>query len=205
MNKAQQDAAKQKWMDLPKPTYSLLRPHLHVFDFDGTLFRSHSREEGELILEQVGEKWPFGGWWGRKETLEPPFVLHPPQQELLIEHIAQKAIAVYNDPNAYSTLMTGRPVKLRNRIQEILAHFEIKFHEEYYRGMRGIPCPDTITYKIYVIKERLCHDKLQSLEIWEDRPEHIGRFIALGAELKSRHKIKKVIIHDVATAQDHEL
>ena len=39
-----------------------------IYDFDGTLFHSPNKELGEQLYEKsTGKKWPFKGWWGRKD------------------------------------------------------------------------------------------------------------------------------------------
>jgi len=188
----------KKWLDLPKPTFCNGKKKLFLWDFDGTLFNSPGREEGSLLyLEGTGKEWPFGGWWGRNETLMPPIVPDPPPQERLIQWTYDHYLKAKADSAAHNVLLTGRPYKNRKRVQEILKHFDISFDEEYYRGMRGINGSDTLQIKCGIIETRLIHNSLEEMELWEDRREHIGPFAAFMGRLKSKFKLKRVVLHDV--------
>lgn len=195
--------------DLPAPSFSLGRPKLNIWDFDGTLFRSPGREEGEIAYQaHTGQPWPYQGWWGRPETLQPPILPEPIPKDLLI----QKVFDAYNmaraDDNVWNVLLTGRPIRLRRRVREICDYFQIYFDEEYYKGMRGIPsAEDTFDYKAGIIKTRLLHNELECVSIWEDRSEHVGRFTALAGEIKALcgKTLTKVVINDVTAGEIYEL
>ncbi len=196
----------KKWLDLPKPTFCNGKKRCCIWDFDGTLFNSPDREEGSsLYLEGTGKNWPFGGWWGRIETLMPPIVPDPPPRERLIAWTYEQYVKAKADPDAYNVLLTGRPYKNRKRVQEILRHFEISFDEEYYRGMRGLDGNDTFDIKCNIIENRLVHNSLEEMEIWEDRREHIGKFTAFAGKIKSKFKLKKVVVHDVEMQEHYEV
>lgn len=194
----------QKW--LPRPAVKK-QSRAVIYDFDGTLFRSPSREEGEpLYLEKTGNLWPYSGWWGRLETLMPPIVADPIPEELWIADTvaAHKADRVREDTNVY--LMTGRPAKVRHRVKEILEAGGLHFDEYYFRGMKGYPQHgDTLEIKLHLIQTEIVHPGLEQLEIWEDRPEHTSRFCTEARRYKGKFKhLTKVIIHDVLTAQKYE-
>jgi hypothetical protein len=199
----------KKWLDLPPPLFCNGKKKLAVWDFDGTLYQTPDRPEGEaLYAAAMGKPWPFGGWWGRLETLMPPLIPDPPPRELLIEATYQAYLGWKADKDAHNVLMTGRPYKNRKRVQEILAHFDISFDEEYYRGQRGLSfSQDTFEIKSDIIEERLVHDKLECIEVWEDRAEHIGRFLGLLGRLKGRYKktLSRIVLHDVTQRADYEV
>lgn len=54
----------------------------------------------------------------------------------------------------------------------------------------------TLDFKRYIIK-RLCHNGLTTLEMWEDRSDHVPHFIKFGLELKKQFEIDKVILHRI--------
>ena len=208
MNKIKITDMQKKWLDLPKPSFCDGKKKLMIWDFDGTLYNSPGREEGEILyLEGMGKEWPFGGWYGRIETLLPPIIPDPPPRERLILWSYEQYLLAKADSEAYNVLLTGRPHKNRKRVQEILKHFEISFDEEYYRGMRGIDGHDTFDIKCNIIENRLIHEALEVLELWEDRPEHVGPFTALLGRLKSkyRNKLKRVVVHDVPNQAHYEV
>jgi hypothetical protein len=184
------------------------RSRASIYDFDGTLFRSPDRPEGEVLyLEKTGNLWPFSGWWGRIETLQPPLVPDPIPEEMWISETlaAYKADRAREDTNCY--LMTGRPAKIRHRVKEILAVKELIFDEYYFRGMKGYPQHgDTFEIKIELIEREIVHSDLEVLEIWEDRPEHTSRFCMMAKRWKGRYgnHLKKVIVHDVLFQKHNE-
>lgn len=173
---------------------------LVIYDFDGTLFRSPDRKDGStLYYEATGNRWPHQGWWGRVETLMPPVVPDPIPESMWIQEVVDRHRQDIKDENAFVVLMTGRPFKNRRRIREILDTQNILFHREYYRGMPGQKGQDTFDIKVNIIEEELFHDGLKSVEIFEDRPEHLSAFMTkakLWKSLMGKH-LEKIIIHDV--------
>ena len=171
---------------------------LVIYDFDGTLFNSPNRETGEIAyFEATGKEFPFQGWWGRLESLMPPIVPEKPGTEWLIP----KPVASYREdrknPNSQLVLMTGRPFKNRKRIIEICDSHDIKFDKYFFRGQPGQKGRDTLEIKCNFIQE-LIHPKLEILEIWEDRPEHVSAFFNFSKILKKNfNNLKTILIHDV--------
>lgn len=202
------DLTLQKWL----PQGSLLsKKRVVIYDFDNTLFNSPGREEGEVLyLEGTGNLWPFGGWWGRIETLMPPIVPDPIPESMWIASTLAAYREDQKDKDAYLVMMTGRPFKCRKRVREILDSQNIVFHEEFYRGMKGQRGSDTLEIKLNIIEGKalgpLIHNSLEVLEIWEDRPEHSSRFMTEAKRWKSKYgnHLRKVIIHDVLNQQHHE-
>lgn len=183
------------------------RNRLVIYDFDGTLFRSPDREEGSsLYFDATGNYWPHAGWWGRIETLQPPVVPDPIPESLWIQETVEAYQKDVQDKDAFLVLMTGRPYKNRRRVQEILASKGIEFHREYYRGMRGQTGRDTFDIKVNIIEGELFHDKLNNVEIYEDRQEHLSAFMTCAKKWKSlmtKH-LDKIIIRDVPNKVHYE-
>lgn len=190
----------KKWM--PKHR----RKRAVIYDFDNTLFRSLTREEGEPIYrEHTGQNWPHSGWWGRVETLQPPFVLDPITEAYFLPEVleAYRKDRACSESNVY--LMTGRPAKMRHRVREILDAVNVTFDEYYFRGMKGQPGHgDTLEIKLALMQSEIIHPALEVLEIWEDRPEHSSRFMTEARRWKGKYKLEKIIVHDVPTKQHHE-
>lgn len=198
------------------PKYRILK----IFDFDDTLFFSPNREKGsEIWQNHMGIPYPHKGWWGRKETLDPPIVSHPPPNEMLNDKIAYEFMKAKEDPNTYVVMMTGRHAGMANQVNRILSHFGLHADEEFYQGDKkltnhpnypkkggGSEHGNTISYKKHVISDRLVHPNLETIEIWEDREEHVQEFVNLGKSLKEHYpSLKKYVVHDVKKNIDHEI
>jgi len=176
------------------------RNRLVIYDFDRTLFRSPDREEGSaLYYEATGNFWPHQGWWGRIESLMPPVIPDPIPESLWIQEVLDRHREDVKDENAFVVLMTGRPYKNRRRVREILDAQNILFHREYYRGMPGQKGRDTFDIKVNIMEQELFHDDLKSIEIFEDRPEHLSAFMNKAKRWKSlmNNHLEKIIVHGV--------
>jgi len=89
------------------------------FDFDDTLCHTPKPEEGEKIwLEKTGTVWPYNGWWGRPESIDPEIFEIP-----LNQWVYKKYLEAVSDPDNYVILATGRLKKkegMSEHIQTIL-------------------------------------------------------------------------------------
>lgn len=191
--------SEQKTLDKWTPKPRNRKARLVIYDFDGTIFNSPDRPEGETAyFEATGQTFPFSGWWGRKETLLPPIVPQEPGSEWYIERTVN---AFREDAKRQDTeliLMTGRPFKNRKRIIELCELNQMVFHGHYFRGQPGQKGRDTLEIKSNFITEDLMHEGLTVIEIWEDRPEHTSAFFNLARQWKKKYKhLEKIIIHDV--------
>lgn len=170
-----------------------------IYDFDGTIFNSPTREIGEATyFEATGKLFPFPGWWGRAESLSPPVVPENPGEEWLI----QKTIEAYRqdsqDQDTKIVLMTGRPYKNRKRVISICDNYGLKFDSYHFRGQPGQIGRDTLEIKSNIIVNELISSHLRVLEIWEDRPEHVSGFFDFARKLKKQYShLEKIVIHDV--------
>jgi hypothetical protein len=178
----------------------LVKNRIAIYDFDGTLFRSPDREEGSRIYQQAtGQPWPYQGWWGRAETLMPPIVPEVPGAAWFIDHVVKQQRADSADPKTTTILMTGRPNKIRERVKQILDSHGLRFDQYFFRGQRNSVGNDTFEIKANYIQDLITPDTT-TIEIWEDRPEHVTEFWALAEKLKANHgNLAKIYIHDATT------
>lgn len=114
---------------------------LHVFDFDGTLFRNppNTPENRQKYEDDKGIPWlidkqmaiklsnrlrkPVGmrrGWYGRPETLEPPLVPDPVPDEMWIKPTVKAFLASKTDEDAMTLVVTGRHSGIKNQVLRIL-------------------------------------------------------------------------------------
>lgn len=81
-------------------------------------------------------------------------------------------------------------------------------HEEFYSGDHSTepdypvygkkPDGSTIAHKAYIIKNKLVHNNLEQLDIWEDRPDHINPLTRVLLELQKHYPmLQKVTLHRV--------
>ena len=70
-------------------------------------------EEGEKIWkEKTGTDWPYSGWWGRPESIDPE-IFHIP----LNQWVYRKYLEAVSDPENFVILATGRLKKKEGRIR----------------------------------------------------------------------------------------
>ena len=156
------------------------------------------------------------GWWGRAETLEHPLVPSPAPKEWFIDEAVQALEASKKDKNAITIIMTGRHQGLKHQVLRILHEGDVitinknvaksgeVFYDPidsvlvYFLGMNG-PVPETpnkpnetFPWKIWIMEQFVNAYNLETIEIWEDRVEHIEKFSELDGLLA-----KKVIVNAV--------
>ena len=100
---------------------------LHVFDFDGTLFRSpapnpqqHDKHTLEMIAQPRSNKGY--GWFQHLATLSPPYVPATPAPD--DPFFIQEIVSCFHEAKRQgfpTAVLTGRDEKYRQRIQQILA------------------------------------------------------------------------------------
>ena len=95
---------------------------LLVYDFDGTLADTPTPITGkEMYKRKTGREWRHNGWWGRKESLEPPLEVYPgPAFSSYLENRLRS--------DCVRIMMTGRVHKLSARVTECLQRWESRRH-----------------------------------------------------------------------------
>jgi Fe2+ transport system protein FeoA len=142
---------------------------LLVFDFDGTLALTPTPVEGkEMYFRKTGQRWPYQGWWGRAESLEPPLEVTPgPAFSSYLEHRERE--------DCVRVMMTGRVYKLSRTVKERLMDMGVRetcFHELVFKkGME-----DTLNFKCEELRRMIREYKPEKVRIWEDRIKHAEGF-----------------------------
>lgn len=136
---------------------------LHIYDFDGTLFRSPHPPA-------------FWGpsWWGSTESLMPPCVPDDPSQEWWVTRTVTSARASIGNPNVYAVLITGRGQAsgLRYRVPELLRSVGLHF-DEVHLNSGG----DTYAFKIKTIKRLLqTLPDLARVVFWDDNLKYLRSY-----------------------------
>lgn len=139
---------------------------LHIYDFDGTLFRSPEKPEG----------WD-NRWWISSESLNPPCVPLDPSGEWWISKTVSAARASIANPDTYAVMITGRPVRsgFRYRVPELLKSVGLKFDEVYLSDTSNTPA-----FKIKVIKDLLRRfPGVEKIVFWDDNAPYMARYVKL--------------------------
>jgi len=145
---------------------------LHLYDFDGTLFRSPERPAG----------WD-GRWWSSAVSLLPPCVPERPGSEWWVSATVASAKRSVSEQEVFAILCTGRPANagLRFRVAELLKQKGLDFDEVYLKGNRG---GDTDTQKVRVIVTLLRrYPIIDTVRIWEDRPTHVAPLVGAAKKM----------------------
>lgn len=195
---------------------------LDIFDFDGTLARTpldtpDNRRKYEkakglpwIIDKETSRKLSAKhrkhigmrrGWFGRKETLEPPLVPDPAPKDLFITEVCDQFRQSKAEQNALTLLMTGRHAGIQGQVLRICSDaklIEVKKHGVrngklivdcvdplvtcWFMGQNG-PDPqgnkpnETLPWKVWIIEQYVrLFPELEAINIWEDRQEHIKEF-----------------------------
>jgi hypothetical protein len=139
---------------------------LHIYDFDGTLFRSPEPPEW-------WDKKALGNWFVNNVSLGRPFLSDKPPSDAWIQSVVRQAKASISNPNVWAVMCTGRvgTGSMNYRIAEILKSGGLDFDEVYLNpnmGSKTAPYKQRTTLDIIKRLPQISH-----VEIWEDTPENI--------------------------------
>jgi hypothetical protein len=146
---------------------------LHIYDFDGTLFRSpHSPAT-----------WK-GDWWSDPASLMAPCVPEKPPSDWWNQPVLAKARASISSPDVFALLMTGRKDKsaFRYRVPELLRQVGLRFDVVHLVG--GNHPDGTIAGKLAVMRKTLRDFPfITKIVVYDDRPTHLKAFKDLGGRM----------------------
>lgn len=151
---------------------------LHIYDFDGTLFKSPAPPAG----------WD-GHWWSDPISLSPPCVPQKPGSDWYVSFSSKALKVSASRSDVYSVVMTGRLTKFRPRVAELLRNAGLNLNELILNSGSG----PTELYKIdemrYLLRS-LPH--VHTVVFWEDRGHHLKNFKASAEKLGYRFIAKLV-------------
>lgn len=149
---------------------------LYSFDFDNTLCLTPFPEEGmEIWEEKTGEKWPYAGWWGKAQSINPDIFDIPKSEFVYKEYL--KAIS---EPDSYVILATGRLEKIpnmRKNIERILNMHNLSF-DEIHLNWGG----DTFDFKKTLFESLIKKTNCSYFTMYDDREDHLIRFVEWAKE-----------------------
>jgi len=154
------------------------------FDFDDTLCHTPKPEEGKIIWkEKTGTDWPYGGWWGRAESINPDIFDIP-----VNPWVYKKYLEAVADPDNYVILATGRLQKVENMrkyVDMILNKHNISF-DEIYLNWGG----DTYNFKTKLFEQLIEKLGVNEFIMYDDRSEHLVRF----EEWAEEHHVQVTVV-----------
>lgn len=136
---------------------------LHIYDFDGTLFRS----------PHAPAFW-MGQWWSAAESLLPPCVPEHPGSDWWVASTVAAARQSIANPDVYAVLITGRPARsgLRYRVPELLKLAGLRFDEVFLSNTDS-----TVTFKqrtILSLLQRL--PAIDKVVLWDDNAGYLRTY-----------------------------
>jgi hypothetical protein len=150
---------------------------LHLFDFDGTLFRSPSPPPW----------WEGKSWWVSPASLGPPCVPREPGLDWWNEEVLDEALNSTRDPEVLAVLLTGRNYNLggyRWRVPKLLSQVGLDF-DIVKLNPKGGSSESTLNFKADEIAHLLeLHPSIKFFRIWEDREEHLRVISELVSNLR---------------------
>jgi hypothetical protein len=138
---------------------------LHVYDFDGTLFRS----------PYSPALWD-NDWWSDPESLMPPCVPDQAGDEWWIEDTVNAARQSIGRQDVFALLMTGRKADraFRYRVPDLLKQHGLSFDAVHLDEGQG---GDSFDRKVQRIETYLVrYPFIDTIRIWDDRPSHLKKF-----------------------------
>lgn len=141
---------------------------LHIFDFDGTLFRSPGPPDDAEEPES---------WWSSPESLAPETVGEKPSRDMWHPESVKALRDAVEDPDSYVVVMTGRHRSLRHRIGDILESAGLRPDELITNPEIG----NTTGYKRDEMRY-LLHQlpNVREVNFWEDRKADLKGYQRLG-------------------------
>jgi len=137
---------------------------LHIYDFDGTLFRS----------PPVPAAWD-GGWWSDPASLLPPCVPEKPSPAWWISPTVESAKQSISNSNVFAIMMTGRKdaSAFRYRVPELLKQKGLNFDAVHLAQGSS----NSLMGKIKTIGKYLkLYPDIDTVRIWDDRWSHLIEF-----------------------------
>lgn len=162
---------------------------ISVFDFDGTLVDTPLPDSGRKeYKEKTGQDWPYAGWWGQPLSLDSKIFDMPTIPMVMSAYKSERT-----NSNTLMVMLTGRITKLGGIVKNILDEKGLTFDEYHYN--RG---GSTDVAKKRTLDELLeKYPSATSVEMWDDREEHLPIFQEWGDEKVKEGRLTEFKINHV--------
>ena len=158
-----------------------------IYDFDTTLIYTAEPIEGrKQWLNVKGEHFPHPtGWFGKNESLDLD-VFYPTLNDWTYKHYLNDIA----DENNYVCLCTGRLQKMKREVINILNFHDLKFNDVYC-NTGG----ETYNFKTRLFEKLIIENKnAKEFIMYDDRHEHLIKFVEWREVMKTKYDIKITII-----------
>ena len=138
---------------------------IHIYDFDGTLFRSPDAPEW-------WSRKRYGQWHSNQSSLGQPFIANRPSSDYWIRSVVREAKASISDMSTWAVMCTGRidSGPLRYRVAELLDQAGLDFDQNFLNYTGG----ETEPYKQKVLIDLLKqHPQVKKVVMWEDTQKNL--------------------------------
>lgn len=135
---------------------------LHVFDFDGTLFKS----------PMPPPWWDGGSWFVQEISLDAPCVPERPGSDWWVSSVVSQARKSASDPNVYAIVCTGRSAMLanfRHRLPKMIQSAGLRFDEVLLNP--GGPTPN---FKASVVDKFVNNGSITAVHMWDDDEKNLA-------------------------------
>jgi len=146
---------------------------LHVFDFDGCLFKSPERPDW----------WPRRAWWTDPESLLPPCVPEEPDESWWSDEVVAAARVSIEDEQIYTVMMTARlKDEFYERIADLLEQQDLQFDELRFKHS---PREKSDRYKAKQIGSIVKHNpEIKIVHLWDDQVDNLDAVVELLEDIK---------------------
>jgi hypothetical protein len=157
---------------------------LDVFDFDSTLVETPTMsDENKQKWADYYEvdKWPYIAWWTRKESLDLNVFDIPTNPEIIKAYKKSK-----NEPDTLTIMLTGRVITLEPQVKDILSKYGLTF-DGYFFKEGGLTEHSKMQHMANMLDK---YPTIDSIEMWDDRIEHIPKFERWGRYIEHTDNVK---------------
>ncbi len=165
-----------------------------AFDFDKTLIHTMEPEEGRQIwLREKGVQFPHPtGWWSKKESMD--MTVFYPAMNMWMHKKYTEAIA---EKDNYVFIATGRMDKLKEEVQAILDFHNLTFNDVFCNWGS-----ETYRFKTKLFESIIRKNpKATEFILYDDRHEHLVKFVEWAEVMEKTFKLKVTIIDVVNKKQ----
>jgi len=161
---------------------------LVVFDFDGTLLSTPTKENGALVYQRKkGTPWPHIGWWSKPESLDDDIF-----EIQVIPYTVKEYRKEITNADSLVIMLTGRLPRLSHLVEKLLTKNGLVFDEYHYNNGGS-----THISKIKTINDILQREKsIMEVVMYDDRDDHVPIFREFGSELVKSGRLNSFeVIH----------
>eukprot|EP01112_Ceratiomyxa_fruticulosa_P006420 TRINITY_DN1721_c0_g2_i2.p1 TRINITY_DN1721_c0_g2~~TRINITY_DN1721_c0_g2_i2.p1 ORF type:complete len:424 (+),score=73.85 TRINITY_DN1721_c0_g2_i2:752-2023(+) len=154
---------------------------LHIYDLDGTLFRSPEPNPAHWhpnVFEQIMLPPIHGGlgWFQEVITLSEPFVPSSPDPSWFHMSVLEQCRKSIANKNCVTVLMTGRTEAYRDLINGFLKAADLKFDHILLKPISRSQVISTMSYKLSHIRNLVVQYRPAKVHMYEDRERHVEQF-----------------------------